>query len=306
MPSDQESGFTSKKLHSENTFKLIGYLARSRVDTIFVWSWNTAVAGLIAKRVHPPVYPFVLSVVAMAFIAFACYLYNDITDTELDKLNPVKKRRPLPSLKVSKGFAVIIVGVSAVVGLGLLKLVNVYSFVFGLIFFVLFSLYSYPLVRLKKLFLVKELVITIGFPLTSFVGMYAVADTFVGTALVASLIIGFFCFMAQPALGDTTDIKEDRLAGGKTLAMVFNWDQKIKMLVLGTVITLVLVPVTYVVLHFNVFLPAIVIGGGIIFLWLMVPIMRKFDEKKAVTARKVGTFYLILLQIAFVIGSISV
>lgn len=306
MITKKDSPDTNEKLDTIHThLQIVGTLLRSRADTTFVWSWNTAVACLIAEKVHPPVFPFLMSVMGMAFIAFACYLYNDITDAELDKLNPVKKNRPLPSQVVSRRVVSIMVGVLTGAGLILLALTHVYSFAFGFIFFALFSLYSYPRVRLKKFFLVKESVITIGFPLTSFVGMYAVAHTFVGTALVASLIIGFFCFMAQPALGDTTDIKEDKAAGGKSLAMIFDWTQKIQMVVLGTIITMVLVPITFVVLNFNILLPGMVIGGGIIFLWLMAPIMRKFDQEKAFTARKVGTLYLILLQVAFVVGSIN-
>jgi 4-hydroxybenzoate polyprenyltransferase len=127
---------------------------------------------------------------------------------------------------------------SAAVGLTLALLVNVYSFLWALLYCGLFTVYSFPKIRLKKIFLFKELVIALGIPLTGLVGIYAVADQFVVHAGVAVLIFAVFTYTGQPVLTDSVDIAEDKKAGVHSLATKLSWQKRVSVLIAGTLIVM--------------------------------------------------------------------
>ena len=288
------------------TFLTSVTLIRSRLEAMFIWSWNTFMACMIAGRGSPPFIPSVLSVVGVVLISLSVYLYNDLTDVNMDKLNSVKRNRPLPAGKASQENALTLVYLSAFAGLAIVLLADIRSFVFGLLHFVLFTVYSHPKVHLKKKFLFKESIIALGVPLTSLVGIYAVADSFVTHAFFASILFAFFTYMAQPVLTDSIDIEEDRQAGVRSLATILSWKRRVQLLVAGSIMVMVLIPLTYRAFGFNIVLPLYAIVGGIIFLAAVVPLLGKFEEYAVLKAKKVAYVFFILLQISFIIGSLEI
>ena len=142
----------SKTPAEKGFFRSAGVLIRSRLEPLSGWSWNTAAACFIAGRGFPPLIPSILVIIAMILISLSVYIYNDVMEAEADKLNSVKKYRPLPSGEVSVKDAPTLVYVSGCCGLVMLLLVNLYSFVFGLTYFVLLIAYSHPRIRLKGIF----------------------------------------------------------------------------------------------------------------------------------------------------------
>ena len=77
-------------------------LIRSRLEAMFTWSWCTAISCLIIGQGFPPLRETLLAILAMIFISFSVYLYNDVIDIEMDRLNPEKKKRPLAANLISK------------------------------------------------------------------------------------------------------------------------------------------------------------------------------------------------------------
>ena len=128
-------------------------MLKAKREGIFVWTWCTIITCLIVGRGSPPLVPAARSVVSMLFLAISVYFYNDVIDQEMDRLNPIKKSRPLSSDLVSEGDVMKLIYLFALMGLAISYTLNLYSFMFSLASLVDFSLYSHPGVRLKNRFL---------------------------------------------------------------------------------------------------------------------------------------------------------
>ncbi len=281
-------------------------LIRSRAKEIFMWQWCTAVSCLIVGRGFPPLLPTITSITSMFFIAASVYLYNDIVDVEFDKYNDVKKYRPLPSGKVTISHAKKIFYSFSFIGLVIGLFLNVYSFCFILFYFILFMIYSYPGIYLKKRFIIKESIITSGMILTSLVGSYSISNSFSYTAFFASILFSIFTFTGQPALNDTIDIEQDKMFGTKTLATVLSWSRKMQLFITGVLTIMILTPLTYAQFGFNIILPIYVVAGGSIFLLYMFPIMNRFEQTAAIRAYRISYFFILLLQIFSIVGSLDI
>jgi len=280
-------------------------LIRSRLEPISGWTWNTAAASFIAGRGSPPLMPSVLVAVSMVFISLSVYIYNDIIEANMDKLNAVKRCRPLPSGKVSLKNALILVYLSGFCGLTILFFTNFYSFIFGLTYFCLLIAYSHPKIRIKKRFPLKESVLALCFPLTSLIGMYAVTNSFVIHAFFAGVVIALFVYTIEPVITDSTDIEEDKLTGVKTLASTLSWERRTYLFAAGPFMAMVLILLMYKALGFNGILPVLTVTGGVIFLLFTSSVLKKYSEAAVVKARNTAHIYFILLQISFIIGSIN-
>jgi 4-hydroxybenzoate polyprenyltransferase len=280
-------------------------LVRSRLEAIFVWSWATTVSCLIVGRGFPPLIPTLKSIVAMIFISLSVYIYNDINDRELDKINPFKKTRPLPAGKVPIKHAKILVVISSLIGLSVAFSINFYCFIFSLVYFILYSIYSYPKIHLKKRYIIKESVVTSGFILTSLVGSYAVVGMFAKNAFFASLINSFLSFAFQPVITDTSDIEVDRIQGVKTIAMVLSWKRKMQLLITSVLIIMTITPLTYVQFGFNMMFPIYIVAGSLMFLSYMFPMINKFEQIKTLKTRKVAFIYYTFLQFFAILGSLN-
>ena len=110
-----------------------------------------------------PLYPLLLAgFLSFCLVASAIYIINDLMDVEDDRRHPVKKSRPLPSGRVSKKAAVIIVILLLVAGFGIAAGVKE-KFLFVLsIYFILNLGYSFGL---KAVPILDIIIIAIGFVL---------------------------------------------------------------------------------------------------------------------------------------------
>lgn len=301
-----------EKLASLGFLTSVGLLIKSRIEAIFVWSWCTAVSCLIVGRGTPALIPSLMSIVAMIFLSMSVYIYNDVVDSEMDVINPVKNSRPLPSGKVNKRDAMILVYSSAILGLTVIAITNIYSLIFAIIYLFLFSIYSHPKIHLKKRLMFKELIIALGWPLSSLVASYALINTYSFTALFAGIFFAIFAFMGMPALNDSIDIEQDKIQGVRSLALVLNWRSKIQLLILGVLIIMTLSPLTYINLEFNILLPILVVASSLVFLRYVFPVITDVEKsnivesQKLVKAKRIAHLYFILLQIFTVIGSLNI
>ena len=273
---------------------------------MFIWSWNTFMACMIAGRGSPPVVPTVLSTAAVVYITLSVYLYNDFTDITTDKMSSLKRNRPLPQQRVSRTNALRTIMLSGVLGLTLAFFVSGYSFLFALLHFSLFIVYSFPKIRLKRRFLFKELIIALGIPLTGLVGIYAVGNTFSVHAFFACIVFAVFTYTGQPVLTDSTDIEEDRQTGVSSLATKLSWRRRVHVLIAGTVIVMIVIPLLYRIFGFNTALPVYAVVGGLIFLGAVMPMLTTFEERLVIKAKKIAYVYFVLLQVFFVIGSLEI
>jgi len=280
-------------------------LVKSRIEPIFAWPWGTLIACLIAGQGFPPIMNTFLAVFSMVFITASVYIYNDYIDREMDQHNFKKKDRPLVTGDVPVGFATRFVAVTAALGLGLAYLVNLNAFIWALVYFVLFFVYSYPSIRLKKMYVVKELVIASVVPLSSVIGSYAVLDSFSVPIFYAGVTMGLFLFLMLPALNESFDVDEDKIYGVKTLAQTLSWRFRTQMIVLGIVLMVVMTSAATIWFNFNTALPLVAFAASILLLRVLVTIWEKFDRDVAYSTRIKFQLYFFAIQIMFVLGSMN-
>lgn len=280
-------------------------LLKSRASRIFGWCWVTIVTCLIVSRGTPPLVPFLMSLASTIFMSASVYLYNDIIDSEYDVYNSLKKDRPLATGHVPLEHAKVVVYTLGLLGLVTSYLINLYSFAFNFIYFLLFTLYSYPRVNLKKIMVVKEGIITSGILFLTLSSSYAITNSFSMNAFVAGVIASIYLFAAQPAIGDTTDLEADRIQGVKTLASVMSWRRKMQMLVTGVLLVMTLTPLTYYYMDFNMLLPILMTLASLFVLRNMIPLMNRFEAATFDRTYKIAFAFYMLIQLFFVIGSLQ-
>ncbi len=276
-------------------------LTKSRVEVIFAWPWFAAFGYLIAAKGYIDIKPLLSASFSILFLTLSTYIYNDVQDAPGDKLNPQKKQRPVAAGKVKESDALIFVSVFGIAGIILLFFLNIYSIIFGMIYYILFNVYSYRRIYLKKRFLLKELTITLGFPLTALVGIFA-AGSFSLPAFLISLVLGVYAFLGQPVMTDASDMLEDKRYGIKTIAQITNWRTKIFLLIAAGAVFLLSVPAIYKIfdlspryLYFSIFVSIVYI--------LTLFFMSRNIQNNLFKIRHLSHGYVLLMQVFFILAA---
>ena len=109
-----------KRVNTLSIVKLIStYLlfARAHKENFFSWTWATLIGCLIAGKGFPSPIPTIQSVLVVLAITSSVYIYNDVHDIELDRLNPKKRERPLPTGQSTIEDAMRLVYITGLIGL---------------------------------------------------------------------------------------------------------------------------------------------------------------------------------------------
>jgi 4-hydroxybenzoate polyprenyltransferase len=285
----------------KSTMKLV----KSRVEPIFAWPWSALIACLMAGRGFPPILVTVLAVLSMMLITSSVYIYNDIVDKEMDQYNFKKKNRPLVTGEVSVRFAQYFVAITAVLGLALAYFINWNVFVWSSVYFLLFFVYSYPLVRLKKMYVVKEIIIALVIPMSSVIGSYAVLGSFSLPIIYAGTTMGLFLFLMMPALNDSFDVDEDKIYGIKTLAQTLSWRIRTYMMASGILLMVVLTYTASVWFNLSIVLPVATLVASLLILRVLSKIWDKFERDYAYGTRIKFQMYFFAIQILFVLSNMN-
>lgn len=277
-----------------------GKLLKSRTEAVFTWPWIAVVSCLIVGKGFPPLDLTLMAFLSVFFTAASTYIYNDYIDAEMDKLNNVKSERPLVQGEVSMEFARWFIAITAIAGLGISFMINRLTFLANFTFFTLFFIYSVPSIRIKKMFVLKELTISSAFILCSMVGAAAISGTFHIQSIYVSLILAGFSFFGQPALNDQFDVKEDQLYGVKTMAVQFSWNTKVNMLILSIMVPALTAPLTYNMLGFTTLLPVAAVALSAWLMYYILQMRSGYEEEKARNTRKKFVIYFFALQMVMI------
>lgn len=149
-------------------------------------------------------------------MALATYLYNDITDYQIDKINNRRSAHELDSIKhrITICYTIAFFVIATVLAFS----INIATGSASLIFSGLAIAYSNPRIQLKNMFVIKTAVTGSGAFITSMMGCLA-SGTFSYLGIIASLIPFLFYFILGP-LGDISDLKGDSKAGRRTFPIV--------------------------------------------------------------------------------------
>lgn len=265
----------------------------------------TTLSCLIIGRGLPPLINTFMAVVSSMLIATSVYIYNDVIDRDMDKLNEVKKNRPIVAGRASVETAFQLVAVTGVLGLLSSAYINVKTFISALTFFVIFFIYSIPQVRLKKIFVVKDLVIASGFILCSLIGSTAVTGGIHWPGIFAGFSFGVLGFLVNPSINDSFDVEEDRMFGIRSLAAELSWQTQV--LMLGAAVVYIMAASVYAAfnLGFNVILPLPVILFSVLVFRQLPVIYPEFNAEKILRMRKTIKAFVFFTHLMFLVSSLN-
>jgi 4-hydroxybenzoate polyprenyltransferase len=169
---------------------MLNYIKLIRVPQ-WIKNFFVFVPLLFSRHIFDKVYfiPVISAFLMFCLISSIVYIFNDIVDIEADRAHPVKKNRPLPSGKISKQNAVIMLILFAVI-VGFL--VPAFNFRFQVI------LISYFLMNVFYTFIFKHIVlldifsIAFGFMLRILAGAFVINVEISSWLLLTTMFISLF------------------------------------------------------------------------------------------------------------------
>lgn len=286
----------------QNTFSkyvsMLLYFVKLR-SQVYIFPWSTLISVLIASNGNPDLWITGNVVFGIYFIALATYIYNDITDMDLDKINAAN--RPIVSGKISKRSATALFMILTSVALALNASINIQTAMVALACVALGVIYSHPRTHFKDKFPFKTLITAGGAGLASIIGGFAVGNLS-PYVIFASLLFFLYFFILGP-LGDIDDLRGDRMGRRRTFPIVLGVRPTLA-LILSIPIAIML---STIFIHemINISLPGLllIIGVCAVSLAFLYPLIRRWNDRPYVqTTRHKVRFMHVLLQLALLVG----
>jgi geranylgeranylglycerol-phosphate geranylgeranyltransferase len=236
-------------------------------SNVYIFAFATLISLILGLRGNAVDYSIAICVIcASYFMALATYIYNDITDFEVDKIN--RTNRPSIAGKTTKRQLIIIVSILNGIALLLASYASLNALCISVLFITLGIAYSHPRLNLKDKFPLKTVITAAGAGLLSLLGGTAALTTANSNyddsnsysfstllpIIYAALFFFAFFFILGP-LGDIGDLKGDRMVGRRTFPIVLGIRSTI-MMMLSIPITIILM--TLVLPYYD----DVIIGNG--------------------------------------------
>jgi len=279
----------------------------SRKVVFPIYTWPAILCMILSSRGLPPPLEVLKLIVAVTFVGYAVYFYNDVMDV-LDDLknrelgNPIPASRPFASGKVSKETMVAYILFSAAVGLLTAYTINLTVLSFLVLYIILGILYSTDPVRLKKRLLMKQLVIASGNALAHLSGAYAVGG--LNLAVIYLTTLDFLLVVGVNPVLDIRDMKGDRALGVKTLPVVLGPEVAVRLAITVLAASGVATLIGYSHIGFNVAMPLLFVVVVSALIYTLYPLTKRWGDAvylDRVVYRRALPIYL-LLQITALIG----
>jgi len=267
----------------------------------FSFAWATLIGSLVASRGIPPLLPALGAVIVGSVIALSIYIFNDVMDLDVDRINLVD--RPIAQEKVSKREALSLAFFLTAVGAVLSLFINLTTFLLCVAGIALGFAYSTRPTNFRDRFLLKQLSIAGGALISSLTGGAAVG-TLSWSVLFAGLM--FFAYaVAMSPIVDLGDIEGDRKRGRKTLPIVWGPEYTIRLAMAIMLSMMVAGIVGYYQLGFNLALPTLVSLVCLACVWVLYPLLGRWqDSQYCRILVKKWIFLHFMLQLSIVIGAI--
>jgi 4-hydroxybenzoate polyprenyltransferase len=240
-------------------------LLKSRKEIIMLATWTASLATIIAGRGFPPINQSLLAIISVLMLSLSVYIYNDIVDREMDAFSrqEKKKGRPIAHGIVSLNNAKRFVFLTGVIGFVASYLINIIAFSIGAIYYAIFFLYSYPKVRFKTMYIVKNVVTSLVMPITFTLCGAAIENTITTSTLLIAVGSYVFLFAFLPAFADMLDYDEDLAFNVKTLGNTLSWKQNLVLFNFGIVVIIATGVLAYRVFDFSYLVPILFSGFGV-------------------------------------------
>jgi len=194
---------------------------KSRMKIVLIsYSWLSVIGLCITFRGIPPPILLLKVFCAMTGMALGVYLWNDVCDFKQDMVgknlgDQSPSGRPLARGLVSKRRAGVFSALLVVLGLTASALINLEVLLIQLAFLVVYVLYSTEPVRLKRIFLMKQVIVAVGGAIACLSAGLAAGIITIQLLYLTGLFV-LFVIGAIP-LGDIRDIESDRVGRIKTI-----------------------------------------------------------------------------------------
>jgi 4-hydroxybenzoate polyprenyltransferase len=252
-------------MENKGLFESSIVLFKSRKDIIFGATWTATLATIIAGKGFPPITESFLSIIAVMMIVASVYIYNDVTDREMDAYSEQEKKkgRPIAHGIVSETVAMRFVFITGILGLGICLMLNRVVFSIGFTYYVLVFLYSYPGVRFKSMFVIKNLVTSLLFSAAFLIGGAAVEYKVSQSMLLMAFTYYVLLVLIVPSVADMLDFEEDLAFNVKTLGNSLSWKQNLVLYNIGILVLIVGNALLFFLFDVNYFVPILTIVLGI-------------------------------------------
>ena len=282
-------------------FSILFSIIKSRT---LVYAFALAALGtfLISSGMKIPDFPILIRLVpSVYFLALATYLYNDLTDYEIDKVNSrdtnysSKKTNYNQILYSTIGFFTI--------SILLAFSINMQTGIGAVAFLGLAIVYSHPKIQLKKIFVVKTIITASGGFVASLMGALALQSmSYVG---ISASMIFFLMYFINGPLGDIGDLIGDKKGGRRTIPIVLGVKNTFGV-IFGAISSIALILVTNY-FFFGLHIVGLVLGLTIcaIIAFKVKKIFLQYENKKKLSqTRTVVRFGIFSIQISMFAGII--
>ena len=278
---------------------------------LMTYSWLSVIGLFITFRGIPPPLLFLKVFLAMTGTALGVYLWNDVCDFKQDRggrdmIDQSPSGRPLASGLVSKSKMEIFSAILVVLGLTASALINLEVLLIQIAFLVLGITYSTEPIRLKRIFLWKQVTVAIGGAIACLSAGLAVGFISIQLLYLTGLYV-LFVVGVNP-LGDLKDIESDRAGGVRTVPIVWGPGATIRLSLATFTAAAATTWIGFVGLGFNVALPII---GTIVFIawsYVMYPLLGHLNDLEYMVNRiySRGLPLFFILQLAVLLGSLPI
>lgn len=230
--------------------KVLIYYTKTRTPAVYCFAVATLISSLLISFILGiEIRPLTVGLVVVAsyLLGLSTYIYNDLTDYDVDKINRVNNAiftKQVSTKHQLLSLIIIIFGIS----LSITAIINIYSFAISIAFALLGILYSHPKFNLKNKFPLKTVVTAIGGGLLSLLGgvtvlveesSFPLDHYYFHTSILSLFYLAFsftIFYFIQSTMADIGDIKGDRAAGRRTFPIVLGMG--------GTLSVMLSVPIT--------------------------------------------------------------
>lgn len=280
----------------------------NRTEIIILSFCLNVVLALIASSIlaHMDLINFgrnlTLSVFSMFAAALSAYLYNDITDMEIDRVN--KLNRPLAIGEVSQKDARNLIIPLVIIAFATSLLINFEVFLLTLTYLGLAFIYSFPHVRLKNKFLLNKVTVGTGTAFSYLIGGAAAGTIPPPIYLLASF--GLLATVSGSIVLDLRDTEGDKIYKVETLPIVWGPKLTVRFSIALVCLIWIAAVIGYSQLGFNMAFPILASCTLAAWIFILYPLFRRWNEPlyvaKTVFKRVAPLGF--LLQILTVLGAV--
>lgn len=194
--------------------KIKGILQIFRPELPFAAGVCVLLGEIVALGNFPPLREALFGFICGFFISGSAIVLNDYFDLEVDKVNA--PHRPLPSGVVSPAEAILLTGISTVIGLAASFWIGPLTFVFGAAAWLVGFLYNW---KFKEKGLLGNLMVAASVAGTFLLGGVAVGEPW-NPIVWCFALIGFFIDLGEEIAGDAMDMEGDKKRDSKSIAIL--------------------------------------------------------------------------------------